>query len=83
MNKNTLIIFAAAAAGLYFIAKTATGISKQASPASTGAARQTALPGSIDFMGPMPQPGDGLLMGPPGYAVANAYGNAGYLGVTK
>ena len=92
MKTDTLLIIAAAGAGLYFIAKVARGgalSGAKPAPTATGAARanaitNTALPG---------QPGwawqyftDGTAIGPDGKYYSGGqevYDPAGYTGTTK
>lgn len=83
MKKETLFIVAAAAAGLYFMSKVAKTVGGGASPASTGAGRQTAAPAGTQT------PNDQLTLAQQymeygyGHSVADVYDNAGYLGTTK
>jgi hypothetical protein len=87
MKNDTLIIIAAAAAGLYFIARVAKGgavfgTTVKTSPIVTGADQQAAV------MGPT-TPNQYLTLADQyreygyGQAVANVYDQQGYLGVQK
>lgn len=82
MKKDTLLIIAAAAAGLWFIARTAKAMGTSAAPTATGANRAAAVTDSSLYK----SPNAGMSLTDQykeygyGQSVADVYSNTGYLG---
>lgn len=85
MKKDTLILIAAAAAGLFFIAKVAKGMGSSPAPISTGAARATAAPDGVNLFASALANTQPLqdAYNTSGYYTAEVYNNLGMMGVTK
>ena len=83
MKTETLLIVAAAAAGLYFISKVAKSIGNGTSPASTGADHAAAVPMGFNIPNAAMSLADQYKAYGAGRDVSSVYDQTGYLSTTN